>query len=84
MNANHTDERIARRNVCAKWLFVVLIAIAAYLLFAEHRAHWSGLLNYLPFLFLLLCPLMHVFMNGKHGGHRSHKQNESNGKRTYD
>lgn len=81
MDANHTDERIARRNVCVKWLFVVLIAIAAYLLFAEHRAHWSGLLNYLPFLLLLLCPLMHVFMHGTHG---SHKQDESDGKRTHD
>ena len=77
MDANHTDERIARRSLCAKWLFVVLIAIAAYLLFAEHRAHWSGLLNYLPFLLLLLCPLMHVFMHGTHGGHGSHDRRDA-------
>jgi hypothetical protein len=24
----------------------------------------------LPWLLLLACPLMHVFMHGRHGGHR--------------
>lgn len=42
------------------------LAIGAFLLLSEHRAHALG---YLPFLFLLACPLMHVFMHGGHGGH---------------
>ncbi|MFG1330897.1 DUF2933 domain-containing protein [Xanthobacter autotrophicus] len=39
---------------------------AAFLLFSEHRVHALG---YLPFLLLLACPLMHLFM---HHGHRHH------------
>jgi len=42
------------------------LAIAAFFLFTEHRAHFFGIL---PFLLLLLCPLLHLFMHGKHGGH---------------
>ena len=41
-------------------------AIAMYFLLSEHRAHFLGVL---PFLFLLACPLMHVFMHGGHGEH---------------
>ncbi len=44
------------------------IGIAGFLLISEHRAHFLGAL---PFLFLLACPLMHIFMHGGHGGHGS-------------
>ena len=44
-------------------------AIAAYFLLSEHRAHFLGAL---PFLLLLACPLMHVFMHHGHGGHGHH------------
>lgn len=42
------------------------ILIAAFLIFSGHRAH---VLGYLPFLLLLACPLMHLFMHHGHGGH---------------
>lgn len=52
---------------------VRLLALAAfgvglaYLLIGEHRVH---LLGWLPFLMLLLCPLLHMTMHGGHGaGH---------------
>ena len=45
---------------------VVFGAIALYFLLSEHRAH---LFFALPFLLLLACPLMHVFMHRGHGGH---------------
>ena len=45
---------------------IVLGAIATYFLLSEHRAHFFGAL---PFVLLLACPLMHVFMHGGHGGH---------------
>ena len=48
---------------------IVMGAIAAYFLLSEHRAHFLGAL---PFLFLLACPLMHVFMHRGHGGHNRH------------
>ena len=45
---------------------IVFGAVAAYFLLTEHRAHFFGAL---PFLILLACPLMHVFMHHGHGGH---------------
>ena len=51
----------------AKFAWIVFAAIAAFYLWTEHRAH---LLGALPFLLLLACPLMHLFMHGGHGhGH---------------
>ena len=44
--------------------FLVLLAVAAFFLWTEHRAH---LLGALPYAIVLLCPLMHYFM---HRGHR--------------
>lgn len=46
-----------------------LIGAASYFLLVEHREH---LFQFLPFLILLLCPLMHIFMHGSHGGHGGH------------
>lgn len=45
---------------------IVLGAVAAYFLLSEHRAHFFGAL---PFLLLLACPLMHMFMHRGHGRH---------------
>ena len=49
-----------------RWVFAGFLAIAAYLLIAEHRAH---LTQALPWLILLACPLMHLFMHRGHGSH---------------
>lgn len=46
--------------------FLALVLAGGYFLWTEHQAH---LLAALPYLVLLLCPLMHVFMHGGHGGH---------------
>lgn len=48
---------------------LAFLAVAGFLLVSEHRAHALGAL---PFLLLLACPLMHIFMHGNHGGHGSH------------
>lgn len=49
----------------------VFVAAAGYLLWSEHRPHVLGIL---PYLLLLACPLMHVFMHGGHGGgHGGHE-----------
>lgn len=43
-------------------------AVAGFFLLSEHRAHALG---WLPWLFLLACLLIHVFMHGGHdGGHK--------------
>lgn len=48
---------------------VVIGGVAAYFLLTEHLAHVVGAL---PYLLLLACPLMHVFMHGGHGHHHHH------------
>lgn len=45
-------------------------SIAVFLLLSEHRAHFLGVL---PYLLLLSCPLMHVFMHRGHHGHHGHR-----------
>ena len=51
------------------WLgFCVFLAIALFFLWEEHSAHILGIL---PYVLLLLCPLMHLLMHGRHGGHGS-------------
>jgi len=47
-------------------VFVGFAAIAAVLLWKEHSAH---LLGVIPYLFILACPLMHLFHHGGHGHH---------------
>ena len=47
----------------------VFLGIAGILLIFEHRAH---VLDWLPYVVLLACPLMHLFMHGKHGSHAGH------------
>ena len=46
-----------------------MIGAVSYFLLIEHRMH---LFQGLPFLILLLCPVMHLFMHGGHGGHGDH------------
>jgi len=53
------------------------LAIAAYFLWTEHRAH---VVQFLPYGLLLLCPLLHLF-HGGHGGHGGDDRNDSGGNR---
>lgn len=45
-------------------LLTVLLAIVAFFLWTEHRAHVMGVL---PYLIFLLCPLIHLFMHRRYG-----------------
>lgn len=46
-----------------------LIGAVSYFLLMEHRQH---LFAALPFLILLACPLMHIFMHSDGGNDRHH------------
>lgn len=48
---------------------MALIGAVLYFLLTEHRAHF---IYALPYLILLLCPVMHIFMHRGHGGHAGH------------
>ena len=50
--------------------FWLLLAVAAFYLLTEHRAHLFGG-AWLP-LVLLACPLLHLFGHRGHGGHGAH------------
>ena len=49
---------------------IVIGGVAVFFLLTQHRAHFLGAL---PFLLILACPLMHLFMHHGHdkGKHRS-------------
>ncbi|MFN0217388.1 MAG: DUF2933 domain-containing protein [Hyphomicrobium sp.] len=55
------------------FVFLAFLAISVFLLLSEHRAHVLGAW---PFLLLLACPLMHIFMHRGHGGHGSRDVSE--------
>lgn len=61
-------------NGSSRWKVIAccFLAVAAFLLFTEDRAHVLGIL---PYLLLLACPLMHLFMHGGHGAHGARRQN---------
>ena len=60
---------------------LALVGAVVYFLLTEHRAHF---IYALPFLILLLCPVMHIFMHkghgglGGHGGHKHSDQDKEN------
>lgn len=56
--------------------FLLLIIVGGFFLWTQHQAHIMGAL---PYLILLLCPLMHFFMHKGHGkGHGGHGGGQSN------
>lgn len=58
------------------WASATLVAAGAgYAL----SAHWNHALPFLPYLLILACPLMHLFMHGGHGSHGGHTEHNQNG-----
>lgn len=71
MNHNHGEHEAPPSFWGSRYVIglIVIGAVAGYFLLTEHRAHLFGAL---PFLLLLACPLMHVFMHHGHGAHGHH------------
>jgi hypothetical protein len=69
MNDQHEMHHLSKGS----WVFYGFLALAAVLLFTEHRAHMLGIL---PYLILLACPLMHLFMHHDHGDHNQHAHHQ--------
>lgn len=72
MSDSHETQHLPR----GRWVFYGFLVMAGFLLFTEHRAHVLGIL---PYLFLLACPLMHLFMH--HGQHTHHHDSSEEGKK---
>jgi hypothetical protein len=70
MTTQHETQRNGKLKFKANWVLAGFLAIAGFFLIAEHKAH---VLLFLPFVLLLACPLMHVFMHRGHGDHDDHQ-----------
>jgi hypothetical protein len=70
----HQGEGGGRRGLSSKWVFIGFLLIAGYFLLTEHRAHF---IQFLPFLLLLACPLLHSFHG--HGGHGDGERKDQGG-----
>lgn len=68
-----TETRRSRWRMSIGLGFCLFAAIALFFLWEEHRAH---ILGALPFLLLLSCPIIHLFMHGRHGGHHGHSHDD--------
>ena len=53
------------------WILAFAIAALGFYLFVNHTGH---ILAALPYLLLLACPLMHLFMHAGHGHHRGKRK----------
>lgn len=57
------------------WIALIgFLAVGGFFLLTEHRAHVFGAL---PYLLVLACLLMHLFMHRGHGGHGHGRGNAS-------
>lgn len=65
---HHPDESPQAHEtiIRSRWVLIGFLLVIAYFLFTEHRAH---VIQFLPFLLLASCPLMHLFMHHGHGDH---------------
>jgi hypothetical protein len=61
----NTGMTSTKRRPLVLCVYAVGIAVAALLLVQ----HWVHIPQLLPYLVLLACPLMHLFMHKGHGGH---------------
>lgn len=53
-----------------RWVYAAL-SLGAVAAFFVLREHWGHALGVLPYIVLLLCPVLHLFHG--HGGHAAHK-----------
>ncbi|MGC8213164.1 DUF2933 domain-containing protein [Ralstonia pseudosolanacearum] len=73
----HQRDDVAPTITRSKLVLIGFLLVVAYFLWTEHQAH---VIQFLPFLLLATCPLMHVFMHGGHGhGHHSHPSAKADG-----
>ncbi len=75
-HSQHEPEHRDSRRLRYKLGVAAALGIIAFFLLTEHRAHLYGVL---PYLLILACPLMHLFMHGGHGGHGGHRSRDGDG-----
>lgn len=61
-------------QTAVRWAFWLFAAVGLYYLLTEHRAH---VLDYLPYLLLMACPLMHLLHGHGHHHKREHEHDDA-------
>jgi hypothetical protein len=68
MNHDHNSHEhpdVTQRKISrSKLVTIGFLFVIGYFLWTEHQAH---VIQFLPFLLLASCPLMHIFMHHGHG-----------------
>jgi uncharacterized membrane protein len=54
-------------------MLIGFLVVVGFYLLTEHTTHIFGVL---PFLLILACPLMHLFMHHGHSGHSGHGETD--------
>ena len=62
-----------RRHVAWNGAAVMVVVIIGFYVLREH---WGQTLGFAPYLLLLACPLMHVFMHRGHGHGHHHDHDD--------
>lgn len=77
----HSHHEHSEGSASESWLFsrtgiatIVAVSVLSFLIYQGHGAH---LLGFLPYLLILSCPLMHIFMHGGHGGRQHNEEDTS-------
>lgn len=75
MTHRHASQAYSWLRIPSGVVLLGFLAIAVFFLITEHRAHVLGAL---PYVLLLLCPILHLLLHRSHGcGHTGHGENQS-------
>lgn len=83
MEHKHASPSAGATKSRANIALIAFLLIAAFFLLTEHWAHVSGWFQYWPYLLLLACPVMHLFMHRGHG-HSGHGASEASNESSKD
>lgn len=79
MDHEHCHEPHGFTKFFLSWQGVIATAALAVVSFYLLTQHWEHIAVALPYLFLLACPLMHIFGHGH--GHHDHQEHEDDVKK---
>lgn len=66
ISPSRDDHSDARQSLTRLWMGACVM-LTLIVLFFVLREHWEHVAGKWPYLLLLACPVIHVFMHGKHG-----------------
>ncbi len=77
MTTNQPYRENSRSRSRSNVVLIAFLAIGAFFLVTEHTAHLFGVL---PYILVLLCPLLHL-LHGGHGGRHDTESRHTEGEK---